>query len=166
MRHLEIETGCINNFNFETHKRGKNWIATVQKDRKSPGGLAREFWQRGSGSWCAIPTDLAAGDVLEFAGDYYSGGGSKRPQREYVKVIAITETYVEVTDPIGDPTELWDMSFEGANLHSDLISALQSVIAKKGIHDEELVELLEDNLSKDAILALLRWDYEEKTEEE
>lgn len=82
----QIEDGCLENLDYQTHSRGKNWIAYVRPDRSEPGGLAREFFSKGSGRWFKMPRPPVPGDVIEMAGDYYTGRGSKRPDRRYVYV--------------------------------------------------------------------------------
>jgi len=153
---LPIETQCIENFNYETHKRGRSWIATVKKDRRAPGGLSREFWSRGSGKWAEMPLELGAGDVLEFAGDYYSGSCRKNASRKYVKVIVVTDDYIETTAPVDDESELWDLEFKSQDLQADLVDAIKVIMEKNGLHDEAVAEMLADNPSKGAIMALVR----------
>ncbi len=87
-----VEDGCVENLDYEAHKRGKNWIATVKADRASPGGLAREFWRHGSGRWYKAPS-LTAGDVIEMGGDYYTGRGSARRDRRYVLVVRVDDGF-------------------------------------------------------------------------
>lgn len=83
-----IEDGCVENLDYETHARGKNWIATVVPSRAAPGGLERTFWRHGSGRWYKAPS-ITAGDVIEMAGDYYTGRGSKKTDRRYVLVVRV-----------------------------------------------------------------------------
>ena len=87
-----IEDGCVENLDYETHKRGKNWIATVKPDRGAPGGLDRFFWVHGSGRWYKAPS-LAAGDVIEMGGDYYTGRGIKKTDRRYILVVRVEAGY-------------------------------------------------------------------------
>jgi len=83
---LPIEDGTIENTNRWAHKRAKTWVAIVQKDKSQPGGLRRTFLDRAPGGRVFVgPTK--PGDWLEFAGDYYTGGGSKRPDRKYYRVL-------------------------------------------------------------------------------
>lgn len=88
-----IEDGCIENLDYEEHKRGKNWIATVKPNRGSPGGLDRAFWKHGSGRWYKAPDNLAAGDLIEMGGDYYTGRGKKRADRRYILVLRVEPDY-------------------------------------------------------------------------
>lgn len=73
---------------WSSHMRARNWTATVVFDPAQPGGLRREFWTRGSGSYVSVPPALAAGDFLEVASDYYTCGGNKQADRHYLRVLA------------------------------------------------------------------------------
>ena len=44
-----IDNGYIRSLRWESHKRGKNWTASVRHDPGSRGGLARTFWTRRAG---------------------------------------------------------------------------------------------------------------------
>ncbi len=73
-----VPRGC-----WETHKRGKNWLAVIQVDPSKPGGLDRAFAAKARGdSYYMLPT-LEVGAAVEFGADYYSGGGSKNAKRWY-----------------------------------------------------------------------------------
>jgi hypothetical protein len=87
-----IEDGCVENLDYEPHKRGKNWIATVVPNRAAPGGLERTFWTHGSGRWYKAPS-IMVGDVIEMGGDYYTGRGSARRARRYILVVRVEEGY-------------------------------------------------------------------------
>jgi hypothetical protein len=80
----EVPPGC-----FESHSRGKNWLATIQIDPRAPGGLARVFQPRGYGDFYYLTEGLLAGTAVEFGADYYSGGGHKRPNRWYGVVLEV-----------------------------------------------------------------------------
>jgi hypothetical protein len=86
---VTIEDGCIRHACYEAHRRGKNWVATVTKNLKAPGGLERRFWRKGSSINYIIPTGLSIGDYIEFGGDYYSSSGRPARNREYYYVQAI-----------------------------------------------------------------------------
>jgi len=95
---LEIELGALVDVPvYCSHKRGRNWAATVKPDPRSPGGLARKFWQRAYGHYFyMIPKDLQVGDVVEFGGDYYTSSGRRSPERAYCVVLSVTPRYLEV----------------------------------------------------------------------
>lgn len=71
---------------YDDHRRAKNWCATVTVDPKSPGGLARQFHDRGRGKYYYDTKNMSEGDVLEVAADYYSSSGKKNPCRRYFVV--------------------------------------------------------------------------------
>jgi len=68
---------------YETHKRGKNWLAVISRGPRSPGGLARQFLARGHGPYAYIAEDIPEGSALECGSDYYSGGGNPSRDRRY-----------------------------------------------------------------------------------
>lgn len=92
---LIIENGVIENINYESHKRGKNWVAIVAKNRSKPGGLERNFLDRVRGPYVR-PNGITAGTFLEFAGDYYSCGGHRSEKRKYYKVLDVSETEIRM----------------------------------------------------------------------
>lgn len=88
-----LEDGCAKNIVYESHKRGKNWVATVQPNRAAPGGLDRLFWAHGSGAWYKAPATFYRGDVVEMGGDYYSARGNVSRDRRYVLVACVDERF-------------------------------------------------------------------------
>lgn len=93
---LDTTDGVLENFRNGGHRREKSWIATVTADRSAPGGLARSFWPRTRGTFATVPAALAVGDVVEVASDYYSGGGTRRPDRRYCRVAHVGDGYLIV----------------------------------------------------------------------
>jgi hypothetical protein len=90
-----IEDECIDNDLYESHQRGKNWIAYVVPDRRATGGLRRQFWRRTSDTWYTFPRPPQPGDVIEIAGDYYGCNGKPQHDRRYVLVVrAQTDHFV------------------------------------------------------------------------
>lgn len=85
---LQIRDGCIDQaeISYETHRRGKNWIATVVADKTQKGGLRRDFWTKTTTSWRRIPGNLQIGDVLEVAAEYVTGSGRNDKARVYRRV--------------------------------------------------------------------------------
>lgn len=94
---LKIEDGClasVPNGCWESHSRGKNWLATISSNPTSPGGLERSFANKAKGELYYILPEVEAGNAVEFGADYYSGGGRKNAKRWYgffVKIIPATE---------------------------------------------------------------------------
>jgi len=80
----QVPSGC-----WESHKRGKNWLATISVDPSKPGGLDRSFQPKAKGDIYYLVGGLSAGDAVEFGADYYSGGGRKNPTRYYGFIVAI-----------------------------------------------------------------------------
>lgn len=89
---LPIIDGAIlkGNIPFETHKRGKNWLAVISRDPKSPGGISRSFMERGHGEYAYIAENIPVGSALECGADYYSGGGNPSRNRTYWLLTART----------------------------------------------------------------------------
>ncbi|GEM_PF-4210589 len=81
---------------YEGHKRGKNWMAVIQPDPNSPGGLRRDFQQTAKGKYYYMINGLKIGDPVEFGADYYTGGGKKHSKRWYGIVRDIGEDYIEI----------------------------------------------------------------------
>jgi hypothetical protein len=95
----EIEEGAmLSSPCYETHSRGKNWLAKIHKDPASPGGLGRTFQQKARGAYYYFVTGLNIGDVVEFGADYYTGGGSKRSNRFYGIVRSLSDTKIEIEE--------------------------------------------------------------------
>jgi hypothetical protein len=92
LRSYAVELGALVEVpGYESHKRGTNWMASVRPDPRSPGGLARDFWERGRGRYYyMVPAGLTPGDVLECGHDYTTGGGNRHRSREYGVVIEVT----------------------------------------------------------------------------
>jgi hypothetical protein len=84
---------------YEPHKRGKNWLAVIELDPDSPGGLMREFMKRGRGEdYYYSVKELEVGDVVEFGADYYSSGGHKSPRRVYAVVLDIKSNSLKLAE--------------------------------------------------------------------
>jgi len=95
---LNIDKGYFDmaKIGFQSHQRGRNWVATVEFDPASPGALRRDFWKRGSCTYVKVPDALAAGQVLEVGHDYYTCGGTRQPHRDYLRVVAISPDALEL----------------------------------------------------------------------
>lgn len=85
---IEIEDGTILNPKHYDHKRAKNWVAIVESDKSQPGGLRRNFLKSAPGGRVFIGP-ASVGDWLEFAGDYYTGAGTKKADRQYGRIVEI-----------------------------------------------------------------------------
>lgn len=86
------EQGAITNVPcWESHSRGKNWMAVITTSPSSPGGLEREFAAKAKGDAYYLTPALSVGDAVEFGADYYSGSGRKQTERWYGFVVAVAE---------------------------------------------------------------------------
>jgi hypothetical protein len=98
---IRIEAGALTDVPddcWQTHKRGKNWLAMISVDPSSPGGLSRNFAAKAKGEFFYLLPDLSPGDPVEFGADYYSGSGRKSPTRWYgfvVKIVHATRLFSE-----------------------------------------------------------------------
>lgn len=81
---------------YETHSRGKNWMATIEADPSAPGGLAREFVKTGRGRYYYIVDASLVGKAVEIAGDYISGGGNRSHRRWYGVVRSVTDSEITI----------------------------------------------------------------------
>jgi hypothetical protein len=76
---------------WESHRRGRNWAATISPDPRAPGGLARDFWPKARGRYYYLVPALEPPVPVEFGADYYSGSGHLyRRSRWYGVVLAAT----------------------------------------------------------------------------
>lgn len=155
MKNLTIHNEHIDqaDLNFESHKLGTNWIAIVTFDPGQPGGLDRDFFEKGSGSFRKVPESLKPGDVLEVAYDYTSWGGNLSRRRSYYRVISISDEQLsleEVEKPGGkDNSENAHITLALVQLSSfcetiteaDLDDALEKDVIKKA---NALFELLSE----------------------
>lgn len=66
---------------WEDHHRGTNYLAVIDIDGASPGGLARRFLSKGKGDVLYMIDQLAAFDAVEFAADYTTGVGKRKRER-------------------------------------------------------------------------------------
>lgn len=74
---------------WESHSRGKNWLARITSNPTAPGGLEREFATKARGGLYYVLPDLAPGDAVEFGADYYTGKGRKQSERWYGFVVRV-----------------------------------------------------------------------------
>jgi len=89
---LEIKDGALFEVPiYEENKRGKNWMAIITPDPKSPGGLARKFCNKANGVYYYMIDGLEVGNAVEFGADYYTGSGRKQAGRWYGIIKTITD---------------------------------------------------------------------------
>lgn len=93
MRSFKIENGALVEVPiFEEHKRGRNWMAKISFDPRSPAGLSREFMERARGKYFYMVEGLKVGDAIEFGADYWTSSGHRNTNRVYAAVVSITST--------------------------------------------------------------------------
>lgn len=85
---------------FESHHRGTNWLALIDIDGTSPGGLSRQFIDRGKGECFYLTEQIKLFDPIEFGADYTTSVGRKHRKRWYGVVTAKTDDYL-----IAEPSE-------------------------------------------------------------
>ena len=102
---LPIEDGTIEHLNYESHRRGTNWVAKVSRNQTKPNGLEREFLKLIRSGQRAVVVDektgqllLESGDYLEFGGDYYTAGGRRKASRRYYRVLRIEGGEIELEE--------------------------------------------------------------------
>jgi hypothetical protein len=83
---------------YETHQRGKNWMAIIEADPAAPGGLAREFVKRGRGRYLYIVGPEVVGKAVEIAADYTSSGGKRHPKRWYGVIRSVTDSEIAIEE--------------------------------------------------------------------
>ena len=83
---------------YEKSEQGKNWVATVEHDKESPGGLSRDFWKRRGTSFVVVPDDLVEDEILEFAADHINRRGMRQRNRKYVRITQVEEDAIYVTE--------------------------------------------------------------------
>jgi len=81
---------------WEKHFRGSNWLALIDIDPTAPGGLSRRFLNRGKGECLFVIEQLGLFDAVEFAADYTTSVGTKKKDRWYGVVVALTDGHLLV----------------------------------------------------------------------
>lgn len=94
---LAVEDGALTEVPcYESHKRGKNWLAIIHSDPTAPNGLGRQFCDRGRGKYYYMADKLAPGLAVEFGADYYTGGGRPSRERVYGVVLSVAPDLVRI----------------------------------------------------------------------
>lgn len=83
---------------YESHFRGKNWLAIIDIDGACPGGLSRRFMPYGRGEVLYMIEQVGLFDAVEFAADYTTSVGRTRQSRLYGVVVVVTETELVVRE--------------------------------------------------------------------
>jgi len=156
---FEVTKGALKEVPIYQTSRGKNWAATVESDPDSPGGISREFWDNAGGTWkYKLPDDLEAGDIVEFAADYYTTGGNKRPQRIYALVADVDGEVVhfsnyfdtiEEAENQDEPADHPDISREAHRLRRKIANWRDNLEARQKSDWDEGRQKLIDQLGDD-----------------
>ncbi|EHP77558.1 hypothetical protein [Methylorubrum extorquens] len=85
---LAIDGGAITTPSYESHRRGKNWIARLTGPNAAK--MEREFLDMRRR--IVDLGDVQRGDAIEVGLDYYNARGAKRPDRDYYVVLSRSET--------------------------------------------------------------------------
>lgn len=94
---LRLDGGAVENPAYVSHKRGRNWGAVLS----GPNAAKMERTFLAARGATVDLSDVRAGQVLEFGGDYVTSGGNKHYDRRYLLVLAtdgIDEMTVERHD--------------------------------------------------------------------
>lgn len=84
---------------WETHKRGRNWMAQIGIDPTCPGGLSRQFAHRAKGDYVYLIEEWMQPNVaVEFGADYYTGSGKKHPVRWYGVICEVNDEVMKVEE--------------------------------------------------------------------
>lgn len=86
-----LDGRSISNPAYESHKRGRNWAAVVSG--KNAANFERRFLSTRGETVDLEP--VRAGDVLEFGGDYITGGGRRVPDRRWFHVHQIDDELIK-----------------------------------------------------------------------
>jgi hypothetical protein len=81
---------------YEEHRRGTNWMAIIDIDGTSPGGLSRRFLNHARGECFYMLEQLSLFDPVEFGADYTTSFGNKKRGRWYGVVVAKTDDFILV----------------------------------------------------------------------
>jgi hypothetical protein len=100
IKSFQIEQGALREVPiYESHRRGKNWAATITIDHAAPGGVRRAFWPRAKGEYYYhVPAGTEIGAPVEFGADYTRSGGNRRRTRWYGVVRSITEAAIAIEE--------------------------------------------------------------------
>lgn len=77
---------------WETHHRGTNYLAIIEVNPTMPGGLGRQFINKGRGDCLYIVEQVAVLDAVEFAADYTTGVGRRYRNRWHGVVTAKSDS--------------------------------------------------------------------------
>jgi len=96
----------------EHYPKGRNWLARIRQDPDVPGGLLRDWCERGKGRFKYNATSLMEGDTIEFGADrIWASGGNRSRVRWVGEIIGITDTELQVRY-FETTKEMFDMIYD------------------------------------------------------
>jgi hypothetical protein len=132
---------------YESHKRGKNWLAVIEKDPTAPGGLKRSFQPSAKGEYHYMINGLSRNDVVEFGADYYTSNGGKRTARWYGVVTDVTEDHIAIAHEAGMTS---NQAFKAALSNVDMVPTVSpNTIAREFIEQIASMSLYEPISERD-----------------
>ena len=137
-KRFAVEMGALTEVPvYESHGRGKNWLAKITTDPNSPGGIAREFVPKAKGEFFYLIEGLEESIAVEFGADYYSSSGKKNPKRYYGVIIKVETDGIEIEEK--NTTK--EAIKYAESLQEDISSKLQQLYEKKERLQQELNEV-------------------------
>ena len=125
-----IEEGALTNIPiFEESLRGKNWLAVISPDPRSPGGLQRQFAEKARGKYIYMVDEIKVGDAIEFGADFLGSKGRREPKRWYGVVAAKTETELYLAK-MEDASKALQTAREIAPLVTEFMYAQDPILAE------------------------------------
>lgn len=85
---------------FEKNRRGTNWLAIIDIDGTCPGGLSRQWVDRGKGECYYLIEQIKLFDPIEFGADYTTTTGRRYNKRWVGVVTAKTDDFLIAEMPI------------------------------------------------------------------
>lgn len=143
---LPIEEGALTKAPvWESHKRGRNWLAIIKLDPASPGGLERHFVTRAHGDYYYMADELVPGQPIEFGADYYTSGGRKNSTRRYYLIVERNEGALFLR-PCSTGKEACKAAREWAeqrnpNRKAELVAEREKLLARLNEIEAELIGL-------------------------
>lgn len=148
MAEFKIEMGAMVEAPiFETHRRGRNWMATINENPRAPWGIERKFIPRGKGRFLYIVGESLVGSPIEFGADYFSGSGNRTPKRWFGVVREVTpdkiviEEFSSPQEAINAATALRTTMNNKHDLKENLLKEKERLLDRIREIDEELMKL-------------------------
>lgn len=146
---------------FEKHHRGTNWMAVIDIDGTCPGGLSRQWLDRGKGECFYLIEQLSLFDPIEFGADYTTSVGRRHRKRWFGVVTAKTEDYILAEEvPTGVKAVLLSKAKRtDPNALADAFARERDVLLKRAAELNNAVEQLrQGKLTPEEILIEINAD--------